>query len=74
MTGDVNTLIDIVLNGKQGKIKVGDKTYDGIMPHNQHLDDHAIASILTFIRARFGNRAPGVSAKQVEKIRAKEIK
>lgn len=74
VTGDVNTLIDIVLNGKQGKIKVGDKTYDGIMPHNKHLDDHAIASILTFIRARFGNRAPGVNAKQVEKIRGQSSK
>ncbi|MBK7371763.1 MAG: PQQ-dependent sugar dehydrogenase [Saprospiraceae bacterium] len=67
--GDVDQLIDIVLNGRQGPIKVNDKTYQGIMPKNDLLDDHAIASIITYIRAGFKNRMPGVDAKDVARVR-----
>ncbi len=72
--GDTDKLIDIVLNGMQGKITVNDRTYSGIMPKNDLLDDHAIASIITYIRAGFGNRMKGVSAKDVGKIRLKTKK
>lgn len=70
--GDPERLIDIVLHGMQGKIKVGDKMYEGIMPANNHLDDHAIASILTYIRSRFGKRATGVSVMDISKRRSKK--
>ena len=69
VTGDVDRLIDIVLNGLQGEITVNGKNYNGLMPHNHHLDDHAIASILTYIRSNFGNKAMPVSALQVGQIR-----
>jgi len=69
VTGEEKRLIGVVLNGLQGEIKVNGKSYNGLMPQNSHLDDHAIASILTYIRTRFGNRAASVNALQVTKVR-----
>lgn len=71
VAGDDGRLIDIILNGLQGEIKVNGKTYTGLMPQHDHLDDHAIASIVTYIRKRFGNEASPVSARKVAKIRDK---
>lgn len=70
VTGDKERLIDIVLNGRQGIIVVNGKSYNGLMPHNRHLDDHSIASILTFIRTHFGNEATTVDGPEVAAIRA----
>ena len=69
VTGEEEKVIDIVLNGLQGEIKVNGRSYNGIMPQNRHLDDHAIASILTYIRMNFGNNASEVSSHAVKKIR-----
>jgi len=41
----------------------------GDNPQNKHLDDHAIASILTYIRMNFGNNASEVSARTVNRMR-----
>ena len=71
VVGEEDRLIDIVLNGMQGEIQVNGKTYNGLMPANRHLDNHAIASILTYIRKRFGNEAAPISALRVEEIRTK---
>ncbi len=67
--GEEERLINIVLNGLQGEIKVNGKAYNGQMPQNKHLDDHAIASILTYIRMNFGNNASEVSARTVNRMR-----
>lgn len=67
--GDENRLIDVVLNGLHGDITVKGKTYNGLMPRNDHLDDHAIASILTYIRNRFGEESASVSASTVAEVR-----
>ena len=69
VTGEEERLIDIVLNGLQGEIKVNGKSYNGLMPANNHLDDHAIASILTYIRTNFGNTSVPVNALKVSKVR-----
>ena len=69
VTGNEARLIDVVLNGMDGEIVVNGKTYNGLMPSNSHLDNHAIASILTYVRKRFGNESSSVSALKVEKIR-----
>jgi len=71
VVGDPDRLIDIVLNGLDGEIVVNDKSYNGLMPPNKHLDDHAIASILTFIRKNFGNDASTINSEQVRKVRFK---
>lgn len=73
--GDKNLLISIILNGLQGPMKVGDKTYNSIMPaHKEILDDHAIASISTYIRRRFGKRASAVKTPEVKALRSPDTK
>ncbi len=72
VAGDEQRLIKVVLNGLQGAIKVDGKSYNGLMPQNSHLDDHAIASILTYIRKRFGKKSGMVSALEVGKVRSKK--
>jgi mono/diheme cytochrome c family protein len=68
--GDKNRLISIVLNGLQGNITVDGKTFSGIMPpHKEILDDHAIASITTYVRNRFGHVKGSVSTLEVTAIR-----
>lgn len=71
VTGDREVLISAVLNGLQGEIEVNGQTYNNLMPSHRHLDDHAIASILTFVRKRYGNGADQVSADMVKRIREK---
>lgn len=68
VVGDKERLIRILLNGLQEEILVNGKTYNGIMPQHNHLDDHAIASILTYIRTRF-NKAGVVNSLEVNKVR-----
>ena len=69
--GDKNLLISIILNGMQGPLKVGGKTYNSIMPaHKNILDDHAVASITTYIRYRFGKEASPVKTFDVTAIRS----
>lgn len=70
VTGDKTRLIDIVLNGLQGKITVDGKTYNSMMPpHRDVMDDHALASILTFVRNRFGHVQGSVSTLEVTAVR-----
>ncbi len=69
VTGDGDRLIDVVLNGLQGDVTVNGRQYNALMPAHRHLDDFAIASILTYIRKGFGNEAPPINAKKVAEIR-----
>jgi mono/diheme cytochrome c family protein len=69
VTGNKDTLIGILLNGLKGEITVKGKKYNGLMPPFGHLNDHAIASLATYIRTRFRNDADGVSALEVKKVR-----
>jgi mono/diheme cytochrome c family protein len=70
VTGDEDRLIDVVLNGMQGEIEVNGKTYNDMMPQNQHLEDLAIASILTYVRKRFGGvEGRPITTEQVSKVR-----
>ena len=70
VTGDKDRLIDIVLNGLEGEIEVNGRTYNELMPQNSHLEDLAIASILTYVRRRFGGiEGEAISIEQVRKVR-----
>lgn len=69
VTGDKDRLIEILLNGLQGEITVNGKKYNGLMPQFGHLNDHALASILTNIRTRFRNDASPVTSMEVMKVR-----
>jgi mono/diheme cytochrome c family protein len=71
VTGDENRLIDVVLNGMQGEIEVNGKMYNDLMPQNSHLEDLAIASILTYVRKRFGGiEGKPISIEQVNQVRS----
>jgi glucose/arabinose dehydrogenase/cytochrome c553 len=73
--GEVEPLVASILNGIQGEITVRGKTYNGYMPpHANILDDHAIASISSYIRNRWGNQASPITPSEVTKIRAKVVK
>ena len=68
--GNKDRLVDIILNGLEGKITVDGKTYSGIMPpHKAMLDDHAVASIATYVRHRFGQLKGSVSTLDVTRVR-----
>lgn len=74
VVGSEDKLIDVVLNGLQGDIVVKGKTYNGLMPAHSHLDDHALASILTYVRKRFGHESKPVTALKVAEIRSQTSK
>jgi len=70
VTGDKTRLINAILNGLEGEIKVNGQSWQGLMPaHSKILDDHAIASISTYIRQSFGNKASAVSTLEVSRVR-----
>lgn len=70
VTGDKKKLLGVILNGLQGEIKVNGQSWDGLMPaHSGFLDDHAIASIATYIRQNFGNKASSVTSMEVNAVR-----
>lgn len=70
VTGDRNRLIGVLLHGLQGEIKVNGKTFNGIMPaHGAFLDDHAIASILTYVERSFNKVNTPILSEEVTKAR-----
>lgn len=64
-----NHLVKILLHGLQGPIQVKGDTYNNAMPPWQQLSDDQIASILTYIRAEWGNQAPPITPEFVASIR-----
>lgn len=64
--GDQKILIDVVLSGLSGPIEVNGKTFDGVMPPVDYLEDEEIAQILTYIRKEFGDNASPVGSYYVK--------
>jgi glucose/arabinose dehydrogenase/mono/diheme cytochrome c family protein len=70
VAGDRDRLIRVLLNGLQGEIKVNGKTFNGVMPaHGAFLDDHAIASILTYVKRSFNKDTDPVLSADVTRVR-----
>ena len=67
--GQQKRLIELVLNGMSGPIKVRGKSYDGVMPAHAFLSDQQIAEILTYIRTRMNHGGTPVSAEEVQALR-----
>jgi mono/diheme cytochrome c family protein len=66
VTGPADKVIHIVKNGLSGKISVNGTTYNGQMPAwKGTLSDSDIASVVTYIRSAWGNKASAVTASQV---------
>ncbi len=75
VTGDSERLVKLTLKGLLGPIEVKGRKYPGqvpMTPFEHMLDDEEIASVLTFVRNSFGNKAPAVLPAQVAKIRNQE--
>lgn len=65
-------IIKEVVNGKNGKIKVNGKEYNGVMaPLPKKYTDDDIASVITYVYNSFGNSGPVVSAADVKKYKKK---
>lgn len=73
-TGDKKRLILIVLKGLNEPIEVQDESYFSPMASFSYLSDKEVASILTYIRTHFGNKAGPVTEKEVNAIRRSVVK
>ena len=64
-------LIDIVLHGIQGPLKVGGTTFSGQMPGlKAQLSDAEVAAVLSHIRTQWGNSGAAITADIVKARRA----
>ena len=73
VTGSEDRLIKLVLKGIYGPIEVNGKKYPGqvpMTPYGGMLNDQEMATLLTYVRNAFGNKAPAVSAEKVKQVRA----
>jgi len=72
--GDPDRLIKLTLNGLTGPIEVKGKKYPGHVPMTAFgglLNDEEIASVLTYVRNSFGNKASAIKPNHVKGIRTK---
>jgi mono/diheme cytochrome c family protein len=66
VTGDPGKVIGIVLNGLNGSVTVNGGTYNGQMPAwKGQLTNAQVASVITYIRSAWGNKASAVTEAQV---------
>ena len=64
--------IEVILAGLQGKIRVNEKDYNGIMqPFHHILDDYQVAALATWVNAEWGNQGGAVSGEEVARVREK---
>jgi mono/diheme cytochrome c family protein len=71
VTGPESRLIRIVLHGVRGPMVVDGKTYDREMPgFGQILPDAEVASLLSYLRSRFGAPSAPITAEMVMRVRA----
>lgn len=71
VTGPEDRLIKIVLHGVSGRMEIHGKNYDREMPgFGQVLSDADIASLLTYVRGRFGGPSEPITPEAVKKVRA----
>jgi mono/diheme cytochrome c family protein len=65
VAGKKGELIRVVLSGLEGPIEVNGETYNATMPQHSFLSDVEIATVLTYIRSNFGNKASEITADEV---------
>jgi len=72
VTGNEERLIKLTLHGLMGPLELMGKTYPGqvpMTPYGGMLNDEEVASVLTFVRNAFGNKASPISSELVKKVR-----
>ncbi|WP_423199991.1 MULTISPECIES: c-type cytochrome [unclassified Cupriavidus] len=65
VNADHRIVINILLHGIDGEIKVKDTVYKGTMPSFARLSDAEVAAVATYVRAQWSNHASAVDAGQV---------
>jgi len=71
VTGHEGRLIRIVLHGLVGDVEVQGEVFNGAMPTwGGAFSDEQIASVLSFVRKSWGNRATPITADMVARARA----
>lgn len=70
VTGRPDVLAALLLHGLEGRITVEGEVYNGVMPPWSHLSDEQIASVMTYIRSSWSNRAPAVDPELVAAVRS----
>lgn len=68
LLGPAEAPIAVVLHGLTGPVR--GKTYEALMVPMATQDDRWIASVLSYIRTTFGNRASTITPQQVRKVRS----
>ena len=69
---DDDRLIKLTLKGMYGPLELDGKKFPGQVPMTPFgglLSDDEIASVLTFVRSSFGNKAPTVNPAKVKQVR-----
>lgn len=51
-----NDIIDVLIKGQSGEVKVNGVTYNGVMPSVEYLSDQEIADVLNYIQNNWGNK------------------
>ena len=70
VAGPETRLIRIVMHGVRGPIQVGDKIYDREMPGvGRRLSDREMASMLSFVRSRWGASSAPIPPEAVRRVR-----
>jgi glucose/arabinose dehydrogenase/mono/diheme cytochrome c family protein len=71
--GNKTRLINVLLKGMQG-VDINGESYSNVMPAHDFLTDKQIASVLTYIRNSFGNKASAVTSTEVTAARKNQAK
>ncbi|MDH7459983.1 cytochrome c [Chitinophagaceae bacterium 26-R-25] len=69
--GSKQKLIHWVLTGSIENVPIDGKDYSNNMPPQYFLKDEELASVLTYIRSHFGNKASAITAAEVKAVRSK---
>lgn len=71
VTGSEGRLLRIILQGLTGEVEVQGEMFSGAMPTwGGMFTDEQIASVASYVRQSWGNKAPGVAPESVRKVRA----
>jgi mono/diheme cytochrome c family protein len=62
---DGRIVINILLHGIEGEIKVKDTIYKGAMPSFDKFSDAEVAAVASYVRSQWSNNAAAISAEQV---------
>lgn len=69
VNGDKKRLINILINGLEGDIKVNGEMYSSSMPKQEYLRNKQISQVLSYLRQNFGNKSDSVRLKDVMLVR-----